>query len=274
MSAPRCVVLGGHGFVGSACVRGARARGYEVQSIGRAEYPEAIGTDCDLLINANGNSRKYLATKEPLTDFRASVESVLRSCLDFKAQRYVFLSSIDVYPVVDDPSCNREDALIDPARLSRYGLHKWLAEQIVRQYQPDALMVRMGGFVGPGLWKNPIYDLLTGQTLRVDPESAYQYMTTNQLAEIIWSLLEHPRKPKLVNICGDGVLTLREIAAWIPNARLPEKDAKLNRERYEINTDLLRTLIKQPPQTRAAVSAFVQDVLAGRVDIRKPEYRA
>ena len=139
-------VLGGQGFVGSAIVRRAQRRRHTVTVITRHNYASWRGQPCDLLINANGNSKKFLADQDPSGVFEASVTSVLRSLVDFPCKQYVYLSSIDVYPHVDDCRMNRETAQIDFQLLSRYGLHKYLAEQLVRKYARD------GSFFDWGEW--------------------------------------------------------------------------------------------------------------------------
>ena len=72
----------------------------------------------------------------------------------------VYLSSINVYPCVDNPRRNRETTTIDPAERAALGLHKHLAEQIVRRYAASWLICRLGGMVGAGMWKNSIFDIL------------------------------------------------------------------------------------------------------------------
>src|SRR4051794_4034630 len=73
------LVLGGRGFVGSAFVRHADAHGVEVRAVGRDDYASALGTSCEVLINAAGNARKYRADADPRWDFDESVRSVLHS---------------------------------------------------------------------------------------------------------------------------------------------------------------------------------------------------
>lgn len=272
MTAPTCIVLGGHGFVGSAIVREAEQRGFAVHAVGRAEYEEAKGTACDLLINANGNSKKFLARQDPVLDFQYSVESVLRSCMDFTPERYVFLSSIDVYPCVSDPARNAEDTPIDPARLAPYGFHKYVAEQVARYHHPAALILRMGGFVGSGLWKNPVFDLINGHPLRVHPDSAYQYLNTADLAACCFDWLDQHAQGDTLNVAGQGTVTLREIAQMIPDALLPEADDAIPLEHYEINIDKLAAH-RPIPDSRATVWRFITDVTNAAVTLGKPGVR-
>src|SRR5215831_9931322 len=119
-------ILGGAGFVGSAYARLLSGLGEPFTIITRANYAALRGSACSVLVNANGNSKKFMATRDPLWDFDASVRSVAASLEDFKAARYVFLSSGDVYPDPSHADVTREDDVIDLSRVSRYGLHKYL----------------------------------------------------------------------------------------------------------------------------------------------------
>ena len=209
----RVFVLGGTGFVGSAFVRHCRRSGIEVQAIWRQNYQSHSGGRCDLLVNANGNSRKWLAAEAPRRDFDASVTSVMNALYDFSFDRYVHVSSCDVYPDFSDPSLNAEDTAIDVARQSNYGFHKYLAEQLVRHYARCWLIIRLGGVLGPGLKKNPVFDLLHGLPLRVSVDSRYQYLDTDALAAIVFRLMEAGRWNETFNVAGDGTVDLRSVAA-------------------------------------------------------------
>jgi nucleoside-diphosphate-sugar epimerase len=249
-------VLGGQGFVGSAFVRAAAKR-HEVTAITLDNYAQIRGRSCDLLINANGNSKKFLAEQDPAAEFDASVASVLRSLLDFPCKRYVYLSTIDVYPRVDGPRFNRETAPIDPARLSRYGLHKFLAEQLVRKYADRWLICRLGGMVGDGLWKNSIYDILHDQPLRVHAESEYQFMNTDDVAKIVLTLARGQSPNDVFNVCAEGCVSLAQVCAMAGKAELRYAAETPRQERYEVSVAKLRQLVRIP-KTRDSVADFIQ----------------
>lgn len=259
---PVCIVLGAGGFIGSTVVAEAQRRGFRTLGVTRQNYETHKGTACALLVNANGNSKKFLARENPPLDFDLSVRSVHQSLHDFPADTYVHLSTIDVYSEVMDPAKNHENAPIDTARLSPYGFHKLLAEQLVRHYAKRWLILRMGGFVGPGLRKNSIYDLLKGAQLRVHPDSSYQYLDSRFLASLAFDLPQRGLAGETINCAGSGLISVREIAALIPGAALPPMPAG-QPERYEVNTAKLRALVPVP-STRDTVSAFVARVLAGQ----------
>lgn len=253
------LVIGSAGFVGSAIVAEAKARGLSVLGIDKDDYRPGLASRW--VINANGNSKKFLAREQPALEFDLSVRSVMQSLHDFRYERYCFLSTIDVYDNVRDPAANAEDAAIRRDRLSAYGLHKLLAEDLVRQYATRWLILRMGGFVGPGLRKNSIYDLLKGQPLRVHPDSRYQYQHTRSLAKTALDLLADGSEREAWNVAGSGTISVREIAEWIPNAQLPDPEGEP--EHYEVNIGKLQA--RRPvAATHDTVRQFVQDVLAER----------
>jgi len=262
-----CAILGAKGFVGSAIVREASSRGYKVTPIDLEDYAAAKGKSFDLLINANGNSKKFLAAKDPAMEFDLSVRSVMKSLQDFEIKQYVHLSTIDVYPNHEDPAMNTEDTSIDLSALSPYGLHKYMAEQLIRYYGPEWKIVRMGGFVGPNLWKNSIYDLLTGKTLRVHPDSSYQYLHTSDLARLLFILIEQEAPFQTWNISGKGLVSLSEVASWIPNVKLPDDTSSLPLQRYEVNVSRIQKAVDLP-ETKETVKRFVENVLAKRENIK------
>ena len=94
----KCIVLGAKGFIGSASVACAQRLGLEVVAVVPGNYDALCGARADVLINAAGNSRKYLDAKEPVTGFDLSVSTVMRILHDFQYDYFVHLSSGAVYP--------------------------------------------------------------------------------------------------------------------------------------------------------------------------------
>jgi nucleoside-diphosphate-sugar epimerase len=205
------LVLGGNGFVGSGLARMLRAQGREFEIVTRANYDSYVGHACEILINANGNSKKFLAKDDPKSEFHASVASVRNSLADFSYGKYVLLSSCDVYPDCSSSESTHEDAAIDVAKQSPYGFHKYLAELCVRHAAARWLIVRQGGFVGPGLKKNAVFDVLRGERVWVRPESRFQYIHTDASARAVLTLLDMGICNQIVNLTARGTISVAEI---------------------------------------------------------------
>jgi nucleoside-diphosphate-sugar epimerase len=209
----RVTVIGANGFVGSAFVRLLRPRAdIELVCVTRQNFDTLPAAPSDVVVEAACNSRKYLADQDPVAEFESSVVHRLKSLKKFPAALQVHVSSVDVYSDLTSSETTREDSLVDPARVSRYGFHKRLAEQLVQYDTPHWLILRLAGMVGPGLRKNPVFDILQGLPLRIHPGSRYQYILTDDVARIVWRLIERGTAGEVYNICGDGLITMREIA--------------------------------------------------------------
>lgn len=259
-----CIIIGAKGFIGSAIVAEAKARGYSTTEVDLDNYTSAIGSQADLLINAGGNSRKFIDDQDPVKGYELSVTSVMRLLQDFRFKKFVHLSSGAIYPDEGDPAKNAEDTKLDPATMTRYGFHKWLAEQLVRHYAPDHLIVRMGGFVGPGLKKNAIYDLLTEGPFFVHPDSSFQYMDTRDLARLVFELAEGiSGGERLFNVSAKGALSIREVAK-LAGREIPADAASRPVVRAELNVDKAAGLVKLLT-TMETVRRFIEQFQKGEV---------
>jgi nucleoside-diphosphate-sugar epimerase len=183
------------------------------------------------------------------------VRSVRQSLVDFPCQRYILLSSCDVYPDCSSPATTHEDQPLQVSRQSAYGFHKYLAELCVQHAAPDWLIARLGGFVGPGLRKNAIYDILHGGPLWLDPASELQFMPTDAAARIVLDLALGGYGHEIVNVCGRGVVQLGEVIAQV-GSRIPVNPGS-PRVRYDVSIDKLAALV-DVPSTRQAVADFVR----------------
>jgi nucleoside-diphosphate-sugar epimerase len=254
----RATVIGANGFVGSAFVRLLQTQpGVELVPVTRETYAQFRGQESDVVIEAAGNSRKYFADQNPAAEFEASVTHRLRTLLDFPAKFHLHLSSVDVYPDLTSPAATREDTPVAVRESSGYGTHKFLAEQLVRHYASRWLIVRLAGMVGPGLRKNPVYDLLQGKPLWVHPRSQYQFLHTDDAARIAWNLVQSGMNREIFNVCGDGLISVHEVSL------LAKRSPNLTRLCPDIQPRLVNVSVAKIkgftrlPATRQTIEAYV-----------------
>lgn len=204
-------VIGGNGFVGSAICRELNRKNLEYEVLTRQNIDSFRGKECDIVINANGNSKKFIANEDPIREFNESVLSVRESLENIKYKKYIYLSSCDVYEDCSSPTLTKEETCIDIKNQSTYGFHKYLAEQCVQHVAENWIIFRMGGFVGEGLKKNAIYDILNGGPLWLSPDSELQFIHTDEAAHIIVELASSEITREIYNLCGNGVVKLRDV---------------------------------------------------------------
>jgi len=161
-------ILGSNGVVGSSLVKNL-SENNKIVEITRKNYDKIkkLHLIFDVLINANGNASKRLATKNPLEDLELSVASVYDYLADFECKRYIYISSIDI--------------LYE----STYGLHKQFAESIVTLNYNDYTCLRLGAVIGKKAKKGLTFDIANLKEVGVSADSRLQLVHVNDIAEII-----------------------------------------------------------------------------------------
>lgn len=240
----KIIVLGGDGFLGSALFSRAQREGHETVGITRDTYEAQKGLSCDVFVNANGSSKKYVADHDPSLDFDLATRSVMRSLHDFKFGLYIYVSTVVVYNRPEDPAQTSESSAIDPARLTPYGFHRFLAEWIVRRYASRWLILRVGGLVGPGLSKGPVFDIVSGLESTLDPSSRFQFVDTRFVASVLLECLKRGTVNEVINVCGDGAVFLSDVFTWAGHK--PDAGLFGRHEVWDINNNKLKAILPVP----------------------------
>ncbi|HMS79274.1 MAG TPA: hypothetical protein PKC20_07040 [Burkholderiaceae bacterium] len=194
-------LIGHTGFVGRHL---ARQRRWDA-SYNRANVDAMRGRAFDLLVCAGLPSDRWLANANPAGD-RSNMLSLVNALAETRAERFVLVSTVDVYPV---PVGVDESTPFEPAHPRAYGEHRLEFERIVADRFPDCRIVRLPTVFGTDMPRNPLADLIRRRDLDgVDPRSTHQWYPVTRLADDIDRLLE--TELALVNLCTEP----------IPNARL------------------------------------------------------
>lgn len=240
------IVVGGTGLIGTALVAFLRERGRTVLSVSSKTYADSVGARASVLINCNGNAVRFLARKDPQWDFEASVVSVHRSLHDFQSDLYVYISTVDVYNVLDDPSANHEGVAIRHRELDTYAFHKWTAERLVERFARRSAILRVGTVIGPGLKKNPVYDLLNSHPLHMSLESELTLIDTGTIARSIEAIIGAYPEREIFNVTASGSVKLRAFQEELGVAWSYAPGAEQTLYRYHVNNDKLAGLLPLP----------------------------
>lgn len=192
-------VIGANGLVGKAI-----CEELDAVEITRNNYGLHFGEKFDVLINANGNSSKWVANKYQVCDFVANVESVYHTMFDFNFKQYVYISSFDVH------------------KNNIYGLHKRLAEMIVKYYT-DYIILRCPIIIGKEMKKGFLYDALNDIPLYVNRNSEYQIISNIELAKIIRMLLEKKISSNLFYVGSINTLKINRLSTLV-NRQITYRD--------------------------------------------------
>ena len=137
-------LIGGRGFVGNEIKKRLKKK-FLVKVIQKNNLKKFINKECEFLINANGNSRKYISEKNFLKDFKLNVLSTINFIEKIKFKKYIHLSSIDVYHDLTNKFNNHENTKINLNKISKYGFNKYLSELIVIKTLKNWNILRLSG---------------------------------------------------------------------------------------------------------------------------------
>jgi nucleoside-diphosphate-sugar epimerase len=241
-------IIGGEGFVGSAFLRYFKKHKIVHKTINRKNYTKFIGKKCKILINANGNSKKYLADTKDFLDFKLSTISVKKTLLDFNFESYIYLSSAEVYSNSHIKKNTKEDKFINSSKISTYALHKYLSELLISNLQNKNWWIfRLSGMVGENLKKNPIYDIIKNKNLRINSKSKLQYINTDDVVKIIMKVSNKKNSKQIFNIAGKGLMSIDRAIKLskkklITNSSLQIIKQNINTNKIEKKVNLPKTI--------------------------------
>lgn len=228
-------IIGSKGFIGSNLV----------------QYLNGVdaSTNCSFktLINAAGNSKKYLPNSDPIEDFELNVKNTLEFLLDFYYDLYIHISSCEVYGDLSKDNTD-ENAVIDVSKLSRYGLSKYLSECIVKNYCKKYIILRLNGPLGENMSKGPIHDIRTNGKLWVSAESKFQFIHTSFIAKFIKHLIHKEIFNETINLTGTGNVSLKEVMkVFNREVEYPDSPAI----EHKIKVDKANSIMKVPTSSES-----------------------
>lgn len=249
MSILTVAIIGASGFAGGFLARWLAADGHRVWTVNRGDsLPD---TPVDMVIDCNGDARRFWANANPADSFRANVVPLAERLTAMRYGVYVYLSTIDVYGAGRAARVtSAEDRPINAAELDTYGFHKYLAEQMVAFHAAEHLILRLGTLIGPGLRKNPVHDAMAGDPIRQTPHSTVSLLHLDYLGEAIGRLVALGERG-IFNVTGCQSVSIGAILAQVAAVRgMAVEDFTFHPETittdYDISTDKIGSLISLP----------------------------
>ena len=238
----RRALIGHTGFVGgNLLAAGGFARTYNSQNI-----QSLAGERFDEIVCAGISAVKWVANKEPEADW-AGIQRLLDVLAQVRTERFVLISTIDVYP--DPAQALDEDTKLAHLPNEPYGRHRLAVEQWVTERFPMCSIVRLPALFGAGLKKNALYDLLNdNQIEKINPASMFQWYPTDRLSGDLARI--GGAGLRVVNLFTEPVAMRDIIVRFFPEAKVgPEV---LPAARYALGTKHAMLFGGTPPYVMSA----------------------
>lgn len=148
---------------------------------------------CDVLVNCAGFSRMYAAHKNPQLMKRVEDYTFWRM-QRIPFNRLIHLSTI----------------YIDASPTHAYSVLKKRMERNILDIWPNSTIFRLASVLGPGLQKNVIFDLAHRIPLWVTPDSIYNYISSEELGNIITYFVDN-HVPGTFNVGASKSISVSDV---------------------------------------------------------------
>ena len=194
-------LIGYTGFVGGNLVR---QKTFD-DCYNSSNISEIDNKNYEQVICAGVSAVKWLANREPVQD-RENIQSLIARLKTFKSDKFILISTVDVYPNPIDVDENTE---IKFAECQPYGMHRLELEEFITN-EFDSLIIRLPGLFGTGLKKNIIYDFLNNNDIdKINPKGVFQFYSLDHLSKDIEIALKN--NLKVLNISTEQT-SVQEVA--------------------------------------------------------------
>lgn len=168
-------LIGYTGFVG----HNLRRLNQDFELLYNTQNIDSIGEQpFELLVCAAPQAKKWWANQNPDADW-SMVESLIKALQTAAAERFVLISTIDVFPTITGADESFDCTSLDN---HAYGRHRLKLEQAVAEHFPKCHIVRLPALFGPGLKKNIIFDMLHhNQVEKINPACQFQWYDLGDL---------------------------------------------------------------------------------------------
>ncbi len=219
-------VLGHTGFLGKTVFEKLSAqKKYTVVGVNSETNVGDISDAFDVVVNCAGNAQKH-SIEDDLFACASAIDteiSVLDSLwfLAKTTNRIIHISSIDA------------------TEGSMYGKIKSQVEQKVRGLYKEFLILRPAGLIGPGLKKNVVYDICNHQQIYVAKHSIFNFISTEEVANIIEYTIDHPEKRGTINVAASKSILVSGIIKLLGNPSVTSLNNRF--QNYDIDIPRLQS---------------------------------
>lgn len=191
----KIAIVGYTGLLGSAVYRYFKYfNSVQIIPVGREDINVPIKVD--VCINCAGNSSRFKAEKRHLEIFREEALLIEAIIDNIWCDKLIHISSIDVHD------------------FNNYGIIKAVIESKIisnKDKYKSIIFLRCSAILGKGLKKGIAYDALNNGKSWFTKDSKFQFITTLEVCEIIYTLLEKDINNKMFDVAGLGQIEAEEV---------------------------------------------------------------
>jgi len=249
----KIAITGARGFLGKKLCESLRNKKYKLIQYDidnfdlrkEIKLPKGI----DVLYHLAALNKPYLSKSKPFESFQSNVfctVNLLEAARKAGVKKIIFTSSVLVYK---DFKKTKETDPVGYNGTYPYSLEKLIGEEYIKMYAGlfgiDYVIFRITGIYGPGMYKNPIYDMIQGFLndrikLYVNKNSIYNFIYIEDVVDALIKSLKW--KNNTFNLSSDKNIKISELYK-ILNKKI-KKNIKIEDSEFKVeifgNNDKLK----------------------------------
>ena len=188
----KIAVIGSDGFVGAEIVKAIKSdEKYDLIRIVKGDDISGKIKSADFVIHAANPARRFMAEKEPLSDFIETAEKTFSLLKMAKEKKFILISTL---------SCRTQ-------LNTNYGRNRRFCELMA--LNQGANIIRLGPMFGGSRKQDVLHDLLAGKKIYVSAETRYAYVDVEWVGKKILNLID--KKSDIYEIGAKNSISLAQI---------------------------------------------------------------
>lgn len=184
-------VVGAKGFVGEAiCQEIENRKDLELIRISRGDDIEDFIKDADVVIHTANPARRFIAEKNPESDFVETIQKTFKILQFCKKKKIVLISSLSARTQLN----------------THYGRHRKACEILVDN--GVNLIIRLGPMYGGGRTQDTLHDILNNNIVYLSGATKYAYVDVAYAARKVVGLIDNTG---IIEIGAKGGIALEKI---------------------------------------------------------------
>ncbi len=177
-------------------------------------FQEIKSQGVDIIIHSAFNTARGI-NSDSLNNYLEDNVFLTRELVSIPHRKFLFISSVDVYP--KDDHLHSEDEVIEADSVSGiYGITKLMSESIVRNNCQDYLILRGSAFLGKHSRKNSLIRIIEDEecVLTLAGNSVFNYVLHSDILDFIKYAIDNELSG-IYNLTSSESITLSEVAEML-----------------------------------------------------------
>lgn len=178
----------------------------------QTDFLEIKKQDYDTIIHCAFNSNRNIVSSK-LYEYYQDTIGLTQKLLTLKHKKFIFISTVGVYPRIDNKAWSTKDEIIIDTVSSMDGKMKLMCEKIVENNCNNHLIIRASALLGKYMRKNNYLKIIEDKNpvISLSSESTFNFIKYADILKFIKKAINNDSQGT-INFVSDTTVKLQEVA--------------------------------------------------------------